>query len=552
MHQEQEGLKVIQQYLRLLQKWWWIPVLSVVVGAAGAYFTSRQQPQIFEASATLLVGQVIQSKTVSTQDFQTSESLARTYAIMAEQHPVLQNVVDTLQLKDSWEDLKRQISVSPIQSTQLLRITAQAASPSLARMIANEVANQLILLSPTGPQDVENTQKQAFVAARLDNLQAKIEAGQTRIQELETLMTGVLPSDQVRVLQQEINTLEGLLTNWENNHTQLLIFADSQQSPNYLAVTEPAYGSTIPIQPNVRSSTFMGVLIALIFSGGILFLINMFDDTFKTGADLARILGLANLGSIIRIKARSPRDRLINASSQFSPFTEAYRMVRTNIQFVSVDQPIKSILITSALADEGKSLTAANLAITMAQAGLRTILVDADLRRPSLHQIFQISNVGGLTGLLQSDDARPEHFLTRTSLTNLQILPSGNLPPNPTELIGSNRMRTTITNLTKIADAVIFDSPPVLALADATLLANRVDATVLVIRAEQTRYGPVKQALINLQQASASLIGGILNQVSNNQSDYYAQSHLQTQTTSPASQSVSTFNDNDQTVVFRG
>src|SRR5690606_27467832 len=174
------------------------------------------------------------------------------------------------------------------------------------------------------------------------------------------------------------------------------------------------------------------------------------------------------------------RNRLIAKTAPKSPITEQYRTIRTNIQFSAVDTPIRSLMVTSAGPSEGKSTTASNLAVVFAQQGKKVLIVDADLRRPTLHFTFGFTNTIGLTNVLTRQIHINESIRT-TDVENLYFMPSGPIPPNPAELLGSATMDQLISDLYEMFDLVIFDVPPVLAVADAQVLGNQVDATILVV-----------------------------------------------------------------------
>jgi len=203
---------------------------------------------------------------------------------------------------------------------------------------------------------------------------------------------------------------------------------------------------------------------------------------------------------------------LITLVNPRSAVAEAYRTLRTNIQFSSLDEPLRTLLVASASADEGKSTTLANLAVTFAQAGRRTILVDSDLRRPSLHAIFGTANDQGLTTMLLQDDAPAP--LIETPIEGLRLLPSGPIPPNPSELLASRRLEGAIARLRDDADLVLFDSPPALAVSDAAVLSRRVDGVVLVVRAGTTRREHAARARQVLERAGARLLGVVLTNAS--------------------------------------
>ncbi|HLF27097.1 MAG TPA: CpsD/CapB family tyrosine-protein kinase [Anaerolineae bacterium] len=205
---------------------------------------------------------------------------------------------------------------------------------------------------------------------------------------------------------------------------------------------------------------------------------------------------------------------LVTLSDPRSPMAEAYRTLRTNIYFSSLDRSIHTLLVTSPAPGEGKSTTLANLAVALAQGEKKTILVDADLRRPSLHTIFNVSNDAGLTTMFVDGAAMQEPPLKEVGVPNLLLLPSGPLPPNPAELLGSTRMDAALEALKARADIVLFDAPPVIAVTDAVVLGTRVDGVLLVIGAGQTKRDHAKRAKEMLEKVKVRVIGVALNNVS--------------------------------------
>ncbi len=530
----------LRQYITIGLKWWWLIALLAVVAAVTSYVVSTRQTPVYQATATIMVGQSIRTANLDRNDLQTSEILARTYADMAQRQPVLQRVVDTLNLTDSWQKLQERVLIQLIRDTQLLEITTEASSPEEARVTADEIAHQLILLSPTALQNREKSENQRLIRQRIEGLQAKIQAGQERVETLEAAMETLLLAEQGQEIEGEINTLEDLITGWENNHTQLLIFVESEKSPNYLAIIEPAQAEFSPIRPRVKLNTALAGMVGFLLALGVIFLLEYLDDTLKSVDDVSQILGIITLGQINQMKGKQYQEQQLVSQNLFSPEAEAYRMIRSNIQFMAVDQPVKAISVTSAIPGEGKSTTTANLGVIMAQAGLKTVIVDADLRRPTQHEIFQIPNLAGLTELLCSSELEADNYLRMTGIENLQIITSGALPPNPAELLSSKRMEQLLATLNGLADMVIYDTPPVLLVADTAVLSNRMDGTMLVIEAGRTRRDTARQAIANLQQANARLLGVVLNRVrvakKRGQSDYYYRGYYTPNTTKATAQ----------------
>lgn len=205
-------------------------------------------------------------------------------------------------------------------------------------------------------------------------------------------------------------------------------------------------------------------------------------------------------------------DKLVTVLAPRSPVAEAYRTLRTNIQFSSLDVPLRTLLATSSGPDEGKSTTIANLAVAMAQAEQRVILVDCDLRRPVQHELFGLANRTGLTNLFL-EELDPQQVLQDTRQPGLRVLTSGPLPPNPAELVGSRKMERIIEALKSHADIVLFDTPPVLAVTDAAVLATRLDAAILVVRAGRSKRDLARKARDTLLKVNARLLGVVLNDV---------------------------------------
>jgi capsular exopolysaccharide synthesis family protein len=215
---------------------------------------------------------------------------------------------------------------------------------------------------------------------------------------------------------------------------------------------------------------------------------------------------------------------LITLTDPRSPAAEAYRTLRTNLYFSSLDRALETLLVTSAAPGEGKSTILSNLAVTMAQGEKRTILVDADLRRPSLHDLFNVGNSQGLTTMVVDDSALAEPPLVATGVENLLLLPSGPQPPNPAEILGSRRMEEIIATLKARADIVLFDAPPAVAVTDAAVLGTKVDGVLLVFSAGKTRREHAERAKEVLERVQVRLIGAVLNNAPPDQSmgAYYA------------------------------
>jgi non-specific protein-tyrosine kinase len=202
---------------------------------------------------------------------------------------------------------------------------------------------------------------------------------------------------------------------------------------------------------------------------------------------------------------------LITLTDPRSAAAEAYRKLRTNLTFTALDRPLETLLVTSAATGEDKSTVLANLAVSMAQGERRTILVDADLRRPALHEIFGVSNERGLTTMMVEEAAMEAPPLLPVGVDNLWLVPSGPLPPNPADLLGSSRMEAALAALKARADVVLLDAPPVIAVTDTAVLSTKVDGVLIVVSAGRTRREHALQAKELLERVHARVLGAVLN-----------------------------------------
>jgi len=290
-----------------------------------------------------------------------------------------------------------------------------------------------------------------------------------------------------------------------------------------------------PIKPKKKLNLLLGIMVGLGLGVGLTFIKEYLDTSLKSIEDVER-LGFPVLGSIPFISAQRTdhsenyqngeikriESRLITHFAPKSPISEAYRTLRTNIQYAKVDQPIKTVLVTSSGPGEGKSTSVANLAITFAQMGTKTLLVDTDLRRPVLHGIFGVSREEGLTHVLIGK-ASLKDVIQPTRIENLDILTSGTLPPNPSELLASKAMEKCLKDLSSQFGIVLFDSPPVIAVTDAAVLSTKLDGVVLVIKSGETGKDALLRSQILLDNVHAKIFGVMVNgvNITNMYGSYY-------------------------------
>jgi succinoglycan biosynthesis transport protein ExoP len=505
----------LKQYFGVVKKWWWLAVACVLIASVSSYLGTRQMPRIYSATTTLMVGQAMQQANPSSQDIWLSQQLAQTYTTMVKRKPILEAAAQALGLE--YIPSAGNVSARVVTGSQLLEITVLDTDPERARILADEIATQLIKQTPTDSPEAQ--ERRDFVQQQLKDLEDKIETTKAEIEEEQKSLDAANSARAIQQYQSNITALQQKLSSYQSTYASLLTTV--QGGINYVTVVEPASTPTVPISPNVSQTVLLAAAIGLALALGGAFLIEYLDDTVKTPEEATQLTGLPALGAIARIEGKTDEERLIAVHHPLSPIVEAYRVLRTNIQFSAIDKPLKTLMITSPAPSEGKSVTLANLAVVMAQSGLKVIAVDTDLRRPVQHHIFKVSNDSGLSdGVLHTNPGIMEH-VQPTQVENLWLLPSGTLPPNPAELLGSKRMGEIIEELKANADLVIFDTPPALLVTDAAVLATRVDGVLLVNDAGVTRRAMSQRAVQELRRTHAPLLGLVLNRLSARRGGYY-------------------------------
>jgi capsular exopolysaccharide synthesis family protein len=505
----------LKTYINPLLKWWWFIILASAFAGASSYVAVRNQPPTYQARTALMIGRTIDDPNPTGTQFTLSQQLAQTYVDIARREPVYNATKEVLGL-----NRLPPYSVNAVPNTQLIEIAVVDTSPERSYVVATELANQLIRLSPSGLQQ-EEQERQEFISQQLSDLQNQIEETQAEIELQKEALGDLFSAQQIGDAQTEIAALQVKLNTLQGNYAALL--ANTQQGAiNALTIIENATIPTVPINSNKMTTILTAAAIGFVLAAGTAYLLEYLDDSVKTPADIKQVSKLPTLAGIATIKLENETHKLVTHEQPRSPISEAFRILRTSIQFSSVDHPRRKLLITSPGPAEGKSVTAANLAIVIAQAGYNVLLIDADLRRPMQHNLFELSPMPGLTTLLLESNItdgtynipQPERFIQKTAVANLHLLASGVIPPNPSELLGSTRMKAALETLSAQFDFLIIDSPPILALADSIVLSTQTDGVILVARAKKTKGKQLKMTVERLREVDAHIIGVSLNGVS--------------------------------------
>ena len=498
-----------------------------VIDAARVPEVSAQSPVTSTVTDTATVASVATvtflvnpASAMGTPDDRTlaSERLAQTYSQMLTGREVLEAALAELELGESADALAHRVRAEPVPDTQLLRLSVEDADPAWAALMANTIAG-VFTARLQALQTRQYTEVLAGMQEQLDKLSALLVQTQTAIDA----GNAAIAADAAQLAR-----LERLLAEYHSDHNGLqqdykALSLTVAQSTNNVNVVEAARAPTAPVSPNVLLNAAMAALAGLLAGAGAAFLLEYLDDTIRIPEDMGDMAGVSTMGTIGQL---TNGDKLVMVTRPRSPTSEAYRVLATNIRFASLDHPLHTLLVTSPGPGEGKSTTTANLAVTMAETGLRVVAMDADLRKPHLHKIFGLHSHTGLTSSLL--DGKTAEQLQHSGVDGLQVLASGALPANPTWITGSERMRHILEELAEVADLVVIDSPPALLLAETAVLARAVDAVLLVARSGETRRQDLKNAAKSLRQVGANPIGVVLNAVPAGRDGYYHYYHYYT------------------------
>lgn len=503
----------IISYLRPLLKWWWLLAVATLIAAFSSFIYTIKQPPVYQARTTVIVGSTIQDPNPDYSRISLAGQLASAYADMATRTPIRQATMAALKV-----DRLPTFTVNVVQNTQIIEVDVFDRDPNLAYVVANELVNQLILLGPAGREEVK---RQSFIEEQVTKLEKGIRETEDEISRKQDQLSTLFSARELANAQTQITALQTKLTTLQANYASLL--ANTQRgATNALKVLEPASMPTEPMSSNLAINVLIAAVLGCFLAAAGAYLIEYLDDSIKNIEDIQSALNTPVLSQIPFIPGNVQNDaRLVMINNASMPAMEAYRLLRTNLQFTMVDKVLKLLVITSSSPREGKSLTAANLSIAIARAGKRVVLVDADMHRPTQHRLFGLINNMGLTTALLNEELPIEQLLQATTVPGLSVLATGPLPPNPAELLSSRRIQDILAKLKERADIVILDTPPVMAVSDAIILSSITDATLLVTRFGKTRRDWAKQALNALKQVNAHVAGIILNGTAVRKSNYY-------------------------------
>ena len=505
------GERELRDYFRVLRRRRW-PILAVLVLVLGVSSTLTYfKTPIYQASTQLLMQQRAGE---SLFDPNTGQARDPSRAVKTEIEVLSSEPVrDAVQKRVG----RGRITASQVGDTDVIQVRARSTDPERAAAVANAYAEEYVGL--------RLRQAVSDVLAAAQEIQGRVSDLQDQIGQLDKQLSQLPPAGITAASQAQRDTLEANLRSQRNALIdQQALFKqrlDQLQVERALKtggvqIVSKAAVPTQPVEPRPLRTAVLAAILGLMLGIGVAFLIDYLDDTVKSKDEAEQLTGgVPVLGAVPLVATWKDRDRPVIASIKdpSSPAAEAYRSLRTSIQFMGIEHPMQTLQVTSPAAAEGKTTTIANLAIALGRAGQRVILVDCDLRRPRLHDFFWGTNEKGFTSVLLGEAALSEVVKPVPGENNVMLAASGPRPPNPSELLSSRRTQDVFAALQAQADMVIIDCPPVLPVTDAAVLSKIVDATLLVVTAGTSTRKQVQSAAETLRRVNAPIIGTVLNGV---------------------------------------
>lgn len=494
----------INAYLRPLLRWWRLIAIVTTLAVVSSYISTSFQPSQYISRTTLIVGKTILDPNPDSGQIFIAQQLAGIYADMARREPVQAATMQALGIP--WLPAYQ---ARVIPNTMLIEISVTDTVPQRAQIIANELANQLILQSPAISGVTETGDRQEFISEQLSSLQNQIKETEKNIEDLQKLLPELNSASQIASTENAIRVQTEKLNSLRASYSGFL--ANSQQGAlNILSVVEPANLPYRPVSTNRYMIVILAGLVGFSLGAGAAYLLEYLDRTVKTTSDVERIFSLPVIGYISEFPEGVDQATFLDREPN-SIQAENFRLLRSNIEFLQISNPIKTLLITSPSQGNGKTTIASNLALSISQSEQGVLLVDADLRRPAVHSAFNVTKEPGLSDVIKNK-ADVHSVVRQPKGMDLNIITAGHVPPNITEVVGSKRIASILSRLKDNFEFVIVDAPPLI-ISDAFNLASKVDGVILILVPGETRVEQGRAIKEQLDRSGARLLGVVFNKI---------------------------------------
>lgn len=507
-------------YLRVLRRWGWLPILFGLVSAGIAYQgTKVLMKPVYGADTTLQV--TPGSGSTSGR----SGNDANTDSVLMTTQPVIDIAYKLLGTKaNRYSGALYAASCNADANDQFITCSTTSPDYRAAAAALNALAQAFVKYNSTA-QGSHYVPVLSGLQQQENQISSEVSALENTLHALQRQVSNVPAGQKPNLsIQYQITATQSQLTQDHASLSTLKVqesnVRDQQiQAQGDVHQVDPAIASKHEIGPHPARNAILGLILGFGVAAALIVLLEYLDDSFRSVDEIARVTGVNIIGSVARLQGQSQDMRLMVVKKPRSAFAEAYRVARTNLQFASLDRPAGTILVTSTRDQEGKTTTASNLAAAIAIAGRRVLLVDADLHRAGLTKSFELTGKPGLTTSLF--DTPIESVALPTEVVNLHIVPTGPLPPNPAELLGSQRMKHWLEAAKQQYDIVVMDGPPVEPVADGRVLATLADASILVVAPSLSTRRALRHTKTALDSIGARVLGVIVNKGTFRGDSYY-------------------------------
>jgi len=512
---EKEESFELHRYWDILWRHKWVVLLAVVVVVVGTMIFTYRQPTFYRASSKILInppsslypysvsGQILTSQGLpfSSQGLPYYINYLENYRVWITGGTMMDKIGERVkslypQSEESWFSMQ----ASVIENTSIFRIGIEAGDSELGKVAANAAAQVI----------VEENLKM-FASGLRTASEAMEKQILSPLEELSRLKAGS-ESSGIDLGSTDDEEPEGQL--WQASQLNNVRIMDYAKT-------------SFPIKPRKKQNAALGLLVGIFLGGGLAFFLEYLDTSIRTIEDIEKYLSWPVLGIVPRfdqtVKGKASDSEIQPVVSKFpkSASAEAYRTLRTNIQLADLDNPPKFLVITSAIPLEGKSTTALNLAVALAQKEGKVLLVDADLRKSTIHKLLHLDNSSGLADLILNHSHLAASVKQSKNIDNLWVLTGGSLPSNPSELLGSSRMKTLVEQMRKEYEYVIFDTPPLMSVSDSVILASQADGILIVVSPGKVKGEIGRRTKELLERIGTPVLGCVFNGVEPSHRNYY-------------------------------
>ncbi len=491
----------IKSYFAPILKWWWLIVLSGVLAAGSCFLIVHNQPPTYLSSTTLLIGRSIFDPNPSSNEIYLGQQLGNLYASIGNKGPIKAATMKALDM--TWLP---DYTIKPMADSQFIQIEVNDTDPVRAARVADELANQMINLSPGSAQS-DTASRQDFVSSQLALTQKNIVDTTNQITQKQNDLGKLSSAHEIAQLQDEIQGLQAKLTIMQTTYANLLSNSQSGAT-NILKVIEAASIPTEPVGPGKPVIIVLAGLIGLVLAVGAAYLLEFVDDSVKTPEEVMKYINRPIVGYFAKMNKEFKKSPYV-ALNPHSLMAEAFRTMRANLKLADVKILPKAIMITSPEPGDGKTSVAVNLAASYLNEGKNVILVDADFRKPNVHNYFGLENEVGL-GEVLNGEVEAWEAVQRWKSSSLYILTTGHQADLLDQLLQPGKIEKIVNDLKALASIIIFDSPPLI-VSDAIRLAPSMDGLVLVIKPEHTRRKATKITVEQVEQAGGNILGSVMN-----------------------------------------